>query len=201
MTPFVPFSARSKLWEPLAEDLRELCPSRGGSFSFDPWPLAMELDLRVVECTLQGLDSHERLHMESLVGGHWSGGVLPTPLPDGSRICILNPAQSYRRRKITLMEEIAHCFLDHQPTSLVLKGDARFRDFNKKQEDEAFGVGAAVLMPWRSLFPMINSGRTGEEIAECYEVTPALALYRIKICGASFLYKKRQQNRPQFSVR
>lgn len=123
----------------------------------------------------------------------WSGGVLPELLPDGSRICILNPAQSHRRQKITLMEKIAHCFLDHAPTSLVSCGDVLFRDFDERLEREAFGVGAAVLMPWRALFPMINSGRTEVEIAECFEVTQKLAAYRVNVCGAHSLYKSRHR--------
>lgn len=195
MSSFLPFSSRSKPWELLAEDLRELTPIQRDSVVFDPWLLAPVLGLNVIQCSLQGLDSEECIYMHELDGAHWSGGVFPEPLPDGSRICMLNPAQSHRRQKITLMEEIAHCFLDHTPTSLIDSGSSRFRDFNKKQEQEAFGVGAAVLLPWRTLFPMLNSGRTADEIAEYFEVTRELSAYRIQICGAHKLYASRQKIR------
>ena len=56
------------------------------------------------------------------------------------------------------MEEICHLFLGHSPTVLSLSGESRYRDFNKKQEHEVYGVGAPVLLPWRLFFPMLNEG-------------------------------------------
>jgi Zn-dependent peptidase ImmA (M78 family) len=107
---------------------------------------------------------------------------------------MLNPDQSHRRQKITLMEEICHSFLGHSPTVLSLSGESRYRDFNEEQEREAYGIGAAVLLPWRLFFPMLNGGARGDELAEAFDVTRELVLYRIKICGASSLYSKRQRN-------
>lgn len=67
----------------------------------------------------------------------------------------------------------------------------RVRSYDKVQETEAYGVGAAALLPWSSFFKFINRGASVEEIAENYDVTTQLAEYRIKITGASNLYKKR----------
>lgn len=61
----------------------------------------------------------------------------------------------------------------------------------KAQEEEAFGIGAAVLLPWSLFFASINSGRPVEEMAEEFEVSQELIRYRIKICGAARLYKLR----------
>jgi hypothetical protein len=60
-------------------------------------------------------------------------------------------------------------------------------------EEEAYGVGAAVLLPWSLLFPLLNMGQTIEELAEEFAVTTDLVMYRIKICGASSLYASRQR--------
>lgn len=194
MSPFVPFSDRSKLWEPLAEELRAMVsPSPSGTLAFDPWKLAPTVGLRVMKCEFPGLTEAEKNYMQDLDGGHWSGGFIPTVLPDGTRLCMLNPDQSHRRQKITLMEEICHLFLGHSPSVLSLSGDERYRDFNKKQEQEAYGVGAAVLLPWRLFFPMLNKGVGVEDLAEAFDVTRELVLYRIKICGASSLYSNRQR--------
>lgn len=195
MSPFVPFSDRSKLWEPQAEGLRKMVlPSVCGTLVFDPWQLAPKVGLQVVECEFPGLTDDEKKYMRGLGGGHWSGGFVPTILPDGTRLCMLNPDQSHRRQKITLMEEICHLFLGHSPTVLSLSGEARYRDFNKKQEHEAYGVGAAVLLPWRLFFPVLNRGANCDEIAEAFDVTRDLVQYRIKICGSTALYNKRQRN-------
>lgn len=196
MSPFVPFSAASKLWEPRAEELRSMIPSSpNGTLVFDPWQLAPKVGLRVVKCTFVGLTKDESEYMQSLRGDHWSGGFVPTILPDGTYLCMLNPDQSRRRQRITLMEEIAHLFLGHSPTVLSMSGQSRYRDFDKKQEQEAYGVGAAVLLPWRLFFPMLNGGDDFDKLSEAFDVTRELVQYRIKVCGASSLYTNRQRNR------
>jgi len=197
MSTFVPFSNRSKVWEPLAEELRKMVPpSPGGIPNFDPWQLAPIVGLRVVKCEFHGLTEAEKKYMQGPGGCHWSGGFVPMVLPDGSRLCMLNPNQSHRRQKITLMEEICHLFLKHSPTVLSRNGESRYRDFDKNQESGAFGVGAAVLLPWRLFFPMLTKGATSDELSEAFDVTPELIRYRIKVCGATALYNKRQRSKP-----
>jgi hypothetical protein len=150
---FVPFSKRSKKWEPLAEQLRRKVPRPDrDAVVFDPWRLAPAVGLTVIECSFQGLDPEEQSYLSNHASGDWSGGVFAQSLPDGSRVCMLNPAHPQRRNKITLMEEICHCFLGHTPTRLVAKDQGRVRDYEKAQEEEAFGIGAAVLLPWSLFF-------------------------------------------------
>jgi hypothetical protein len=62
-------------------------------------------------------------------------------------------------------------------------------------EEEAYGVGAAVLLPWSLFFPLLNGGFTTDELAGEFDVTPELVGYRTKICGASSLYAARQRKR------
>jgi len=95
---------------------------------------------------------------------------------------------------MTLMEEIAHVHLRHVPTGLVRSADGlRMRDYNKAQEEEAFGVGAAALMPWEAFFRALNGGRTIRYLAETYELSEQLITYRVKITGAYKLYSARQR--------
>lgn len=117
---------------------------------------------------------------------------MPEKLPNGKSICILNPNHPRRRNRITLMEEIVHIYRAHRPTGLrdVLPG-LRVRDYNKNQEAEAYGVGAAVLLPWSQFFHDINNGQSVYDIAEGFDVTDALVEYRIKVTGATNLYRNR----------
>jgi IrrE N-terminal-like domain len=86
-------------------------------------------------------------------GDHWSAGVHPRPLPDGTDLCILNPIHDLRRRRIRLMEEISHIFLRHKPTTVrEIGGGFSSRDYVASHEHEAYGVGAAAIMPWASFF-------------------------------------------------
>lgn len=193
---FLPFSAKSKEWEPKALALRRLCGS-GATRLLDPWALAPKVGLTVLaadNALMAGLDETSRAHLAGPGGLCWSGGVLPIPLPDGSRLCLLNAAHSKRRNRITLMEEIAHIHLCHAPTKLVLReGGVEVRDYDGRQESEAYGVGAAALLPWEPFFQAVNGGRAIEEIAEEYDVSSQLVEYRVKITGASRLYQARQR--------
>lgn len=195
---FLPFSSRAKAWEPKAQALRGLTTDRRDGL-VDPWALASRVGLRVVPATpevMTSLGADERMHLLGSGSSSWSGGVYPQPLPDGTFLCILNPTHSHRRNKITLMEEICHTHLRHVPTRLVLsKGGVEVRDYNKAQEEEAYGIGAAVLLPWPPFFTRLNGGACAEDIAENFEVTPQLVHYRIKICGAWRLYQSRQNAR------
>ena len=69
------------------------------------------------------------------------------------------------------------------------------RDYDQKQETEAYGVGAAVLLPWAMFFPKLNGGAGIEDLSEEFDVTTQLIEYRIKICGAMALFKSRQRHR------
>jgi len=124
----------------------------------------------------------------------WSGGMHGRLLPDGSRICILNSGHNKLRLKTTLMEEIAHIHLGHSPSGLLRSGDGhRIRSYDKQQEHDAYGVGAAALLPWAALFPSINGGESIDDLAVRYELSQELVRYRIQITGAHTLYKSRQR--------
>jgi len=194
---FAPFSKRGKAWEPLAVGLRRLVKV-GADDLLDPWLLAAKVGLTVMDghAAISNLSREEQAHLLGAGSDDWSGGVYPMPLPDGTRLCILNPKHSRRRNKITLMEEISHTYLKHKPSGLVLVSDGiQVRDYNKSQEEEAYGVGAATLLPWQTFFRALNSGHTVEKLAEDYDVTTALVTYRIKITGAYNVYQSRQRRR------
>jgi hypothetical protein len=162
----------------------------------DPYRLAPELQLSVLDGdeALRLLPLELQHYLRTEANEHWSGGVLPIPLPDGKYLCILNPTHPPRRRKITLMEEIAHRHMKHQPSKLVVdSSDLRARDFNKACETEAFGIGAAALLPWRQMFDLLNSGSSVFEMSEQFDVSTQLVEYRIKITGASRLYWARRR--------
>jgi hypothetical protein len=160
----------------------------------DPFELAPRVGLTLMDVLDVPIAEELRSYLLDGAGGHWSAGVHATPLPDGTFLCILNPTHDLRRQRITLMEEISHVFLRHRPTAVRdIGGGLSSRDFLKSQEEEAYGVGAAAIMPWSSFFHDLNAGAPVEEIAAKYGISAALVVYRIRITGATNLHRSRQR--------
>ena len=55
------------------------------------------------------------------------------------------------------------------------------RDYRKADEEEAYGVGAAVLVPYASLKRLLLQGKTVREIAGHFRVSRDLVEYRMKV--------------------
>ena len=191
-----PFSTLAKEWEPIGLELRRVGKAQRSDI-LDPWRVASELGLLVPDCgpVLRDLPDSHYSHLCVEGKDMWSGGVHPISMPDGTLLCLLNPFHSKLRHKSTLMEEASHVYLDHETSAVQCLGDGlRFRDYNKTQEKEAFGVGATALLPWDSLFRAINAYKTIVQIANAFKVTKELVEYRIKITGATRLYNARQKS-------
>jgi len=114
----------------------------------------------------------------------WSGGACS--LPDGMKLVILNPNHGAARTKATLMEEICHVFLAHEPTRLSVvtkdeRGKVMNRDYRKTDEEEAYGVGAAALVPYAALKRLLLQGKTSREIGVHFRVSRELVEYRMKV--------------------
>ena len=195
-----PFSRRARPWEIKARELRGLLRLTPADL-LDPFALAPEVGLTLMELADVPITDALRSYLMNGASDHWSGGVYPIPLPDGTYLCILNPTHDIKRRRITLMEEITHVFMRHAPTGVRhLTGGLAVRDYDKAQEQEAYGIGAAALLPWAAFFKELNSGTPIDTIASKYGVSTALVSYRISITGATNLHRARlraQQSKPR----
>jgi hypothetical protein len=153
--------------------------------SLNPFDLAQFANLMVVEFEqLKGLSERARQHLLGPASEAWSGGACS--LPDGMKLVILNPNHGPARTKATLMEEICHVFLAHQPNRLSVvtkdeKGKVMNRDYRRADEEEAYGVGAAALVPYAALKRLLLQGKTSREIGVHFRVSRELVEYRMKV--------------------
>jgi len=165
------------------------------SASLDPFRLAKFANLVVIDFDqIKGLNAKNRAHLLGSASEEWSGGACSRPLPDGRRIVILNPNHGRMRTHATLMEEISHVFLGHQPTKLKIIGENTqgrtiSRDYRKADEDAAYGTGAAALVPFSALRTFVLEGRTSRQIARHFLVSRELVEYRLKVTSLWSTYK------------
>lgn len=110
----------------------------------------------------------------------WSG--LSMTLDDGAELVIYNDAHPPSRIRATLMEEYFHLRLSHPRTAVRLLGrDEVGRTFDGEIEAEAYGSGAAALVPYCSLRSMVTEGQRVIDIAQHFEVSPDLVRFRMKV--------------------
>jgi Zn-dependent peptidase ImmA (M78 family) len=190
----LPPTAKRRVHERIALKIREFA---GVAIDqpLNPWKLAPYVKLRVTNLKeIEGLSEESRRLLLGDNGKAWSGGA-SRPLPDGSRLVFLNPNHTRERQAATLMEEICHVILGHSPTMLMLREETgtpvHFRNFEKNQEEVAYSVGAAVLVPFFALKHAVGSGLPVEKIARRFVVSRDLVEYRIKVCGLWAEYKQK----------
>ncbi len=182
-----PPTIKGRHHETRARGLRQFAGLTRDEQPLDPFELAKYAKLFVAPFeAVEGLSDETREHLLGPGSEMWSGGAASIPLPDGKKLIILNPKHSPLRQRATLMEEISHVFLGHKPSRLAIEqtgsdGKTLARDYNAAIEEEAYGTGAAALVPYAGLKQLIEKGKTAAEIARHYSVSRPLVEYRIKV--------------------
>lgn len=201
----LPPTEKRKQFELRALGLREFAGVAGDQ-PLDPFALAQFANLLVVDFeSIEGLSSESRAHLLGEGANQWSGGACSRPLPNGWRLVILNPAHGKHRNRATLMEEVSHVFLGHKPNRLAIigssanagakqanrkQGTALARDYNHDDEEAAYAVGSAALVPYAGLYRLVAQGRSASEIARHFRVSRQLVEYRIKVTHLWSDYKR-----------
>lgn len=115
----------------------------------------------------------------------WDAGTLE--FPNGEKVIIYNPTRDLRRRNATLMEELAHIFLEHEPSRLGEENGIVRRSYKKSTEKQAYAVGAAALLPSRILKGARTRKYSIDELAEIHQVSEPLVKYRLNVTGIQLL--------------
>ena len=204
MLDLLPPSEKRKQFELRALGLRDFAGVNGEQ-PLDPFALAEFANLLVVDFDqIEGLSPESRAHLLGEAVDQWSGGACARPLPNGWKLVILNPAHGQQRNRATLMEEVAHVFLGHTPNRLAIIGkrpagarDTAARDYNHDDEEAAYAVGAAALVPYAALRRFVIQGRNSGQIAHHFRVSRQLVEYRIKVTHLWPEYKRASTTRPE----
>ena len=110
----------------------------------------------------------------------WSGFVVPV---EGLHLIVINSTHPLTRQHATLMEELFHITLRHQPSQIYLcpiSGLLR-REYTPEIEKDAYWSAAAALVPYAALKQFVQSGGTMEAIAETFDVSVDLVEFRMKV--------------------
>ena len=187
-TSILPPTQKGRQYEIRAIGLREFAGLRRDDERLDPFKLARYAKLLVTsfEEIEPFLTEDTRAHLLGAGSDKWSGGACSQTLFDGRKLIILNPTHNENRQNATLMEEICHVFLGHKPSRLAIesvnkRGKPIARDYREADEEAAYSVGAAALVPYSALQKFVEQGKTSREIARHFNVSRELVEYRMKV--------------------
>jgi hypothetical protein len=192
----LPPTYKGRQYELRALGLREFAGVREAE-PLDPFALAHFAKLMVIGFDqIKGLSPEAREHLLGTGRDAWSGGTCSRPLPNGWRVVILNPKHGAQRNNATLMEEVCHVFLGHKANRLHIvaqnaQGQTVARDYNEADEEAAYAVGAAALVPFAALRRFVRAGKTSAVMAQHFNVSRELIEYRLKVSRLWPEYKKR----------
>ncbi|MCA1815643.1 MAG: ImmA/IrrE family metallo-endopeptidase [Acidobacteria bacterium] len=200
-TELLPPTFKGRQYEIRAMGLRDFAGMRRDDDPLDPFALAHYAKLLVIDFDqIEGLSEEAREHLLGVGTNSWSGGTCSRPLPNGWRVVILNPRHGRARNNATLMEEVCHVFLGHKANRLSIvaqnrQGKTVARDYNEADEEAAYSVGAAALVPFAGLRKLVREGRNSNEIARHFNVSRELVEYRLKVSRLWSDYRARQERR------
>ena len=196
----LPPTTKGRNYELRAMGLRDFARLRRDDVPLDPFALAHFARLMIVDLDkIQGLSQETLEHLLGEGANAWSGGTCSRPLPNGWRLVILNPKHGPQRNNATLMEEVCHVFLGHKANRLAVvarskKGKTLARDYNDEDEESAYAIGAAALVPYAALRRFVRLSKTSREIGRHFHVSRHLIEYRIKVSRLWAEYKALHPN-------
>ena len=196
-TEKLPPTFKGRQYEVRALGLRDFAGLRKDDEALDPFELAYFAKLMVINFDeIAGLSEETREHLLGAGTNDWSGGTSSRPLPNGWRLVILNPKHGKARNNATLMEEVCHVFLGHKASRLSIvaqnkQGKTVARDYNEADEEAAYAVGAAALVPYAGLRKLLKRNLTSIEMARHFGVSRELIEYRLKVCRLWAEYRQR----------
>lgn len=193
----LPPTFKGREYEVRALGLRDFAGLRRADERLDPFALAEYARLMVIGFDqIEGLSLEAREHLLGEGADAWSGGTCSRPLPNGWRLVILNPKHGDQRNNATLMEEVCHVFLGHRANRLAILAEGKngktvARDYNESDEEAAYAIGAAALVPFAALRRFVAEGKSLAAIARHFNVSRELVEYRIKVSRLWADYKTR----------
>jgi hypothetical protein len=151
----------------------------------DPHDLAALYGIPVLSSRDLDVDPCYIAYFSATDTGAWSA---LTAVYGTYRMIVLNAAHGAARLANSLTHELAHMFLEHDPTPVMNRDGSR--TWNPEVEAEANELGAQILIPDETARGLAVRGYDPEVVAQQFGVSYELALWRMNLSGG-FIIRRR----------
>lgn len=115
---------------------------------------------------------------------------------NGKKSIFLNSSHPETRLEASIMHELAHFILKHEPMGAVNYFGLPLTRFNKEQEEEAEFLGGCLQIPDEAIFPLFAfKGYNLKKLANHFHCSVDLARMRYNLSGTKYRlsnYKKKK---------
>ena len=161
--------------------------------SIDPVKIELEGVKVITVNDIRGVSKKAKNYLLSCANKEWSAMSVPLDIDHKEWIIIRNQNHEVERQRASLLEEFWHIILDHSLVRIVKTGDKYGRTYNSTEEEQAYYLASATLIPQEAVENFIEKNRDINNFATKYGVSVELAEYRIKRLGLWFKYKAQRR--------
>lgn len=126
--------------------------------------------------------------LKALRGIHTHNWDAVTITNGDSHLIVYNPKQPRRRIPTTLMHELSHLLLEHEPSTIVLypEGNVALRqEYSPELESEADWMASVLLLPRPALLSIKRLKLSDEQAMDKYGVSPDILKMRWNVSGVA----------------
>lgn len=129
-----------------------------------------------------GLDKETIHHLTVVDAQAWSAA---TVCAGGRHLVVMNSAHSKGRQASSLMHELAHILIGHEPARLDLTEDGLMilHTYDKTNEKEANWLAAALLLPREALLSIRRQRLSDAAASEKFGCTLRMLKFRFQVTG------------------
>lgn len=179
--------------ESMALDARRQMGAKKTSDPVDPLKIKLE-GVQVI--TIEDLQSVPKAISKYLLedaSSEWSAMSVPLDPNFESWVIVRNHKHDIERQRVSLLEEFWHIMLGHSLVRIVKIGNNHGRTYHPEEEDEAYFLASATLLPRKEIEAFVdNPDRNLETFAKNYGVSQQLVEFRIKRLGLWYRYKPKK---------
>jgi Zn-dependent peptidase ImmA (M78 family) len=152
--------------------------------------LAKHISVGII--TLEDLDLDEKIKLKLLkADSGWSAVVLDNI--DNKKLIVHNHKHNSGRQQSNLMHELAHVICEHKANESPNSKFSFMRSYDKKHEDEAGYLGAALQISRPGLLWAFKRKMSHSEIATHFNASEEMVRFRVNASGVGrqVAYKNR----------
>lgn len=161
----------------------------------DPRLLAELMEVKIIDPIELKLPSTTLKTLLSKRNDEWSalGAII-----NEKKYIFLNTSHPKTRLEASIMHELAHFILKHEPMGAVNYFGVPLTRFNKEQEKEAEFLGGCLQIPSEAIFPLFAfEGYTLIKLSSHFHCSKDVARMRYNLSGAKYklkYYKKKKMS-------